>query len=846
MERIVSAGAVGCVNASGHAFAGYYADELTDEIVKACRVAALDFQWANSLPAFVGLCRELKRVNPRIKIIAGGISAALLSRELFSLAPLDRIVYGSAEVPFKTVVQDLLSGRGDAQNMQGVLTPANPSLAQSSPRETELPPDLDTHTLDWFPGLRRKVADMHRAAAADPDLHDNHFPFVLTVRGCERRCAGCYGSYKQAFYPRPPAVRSAESILGAIQSIESHEEYHFVNFLGDFISRTPLERARAALPVRSHLMASYYFCETPSVAQVNILANAFPRVMAFLVLRAEAFHGHQSEQKTNWEKVRLLLREFRSFPDVRFLLCAFSRESILRADMLTKEFPGTVRVIDARDNLLEKPTPVFSEDDANATGNCSFLLHTARYQNSQCARRFLEPENENYISPHDLPSDGKPPRFWSGLDAPPFVVFPIDPEGALQPGTMAMLPPAACRAAGGAVRAGLAFHLNGPGLVFEIPASASNSLDCLSIAYEPYNETHDPYARRILKQPVMRLARAADIESPAPLKITVHRLSGQWVIRASQGGAALFEFRSRALFHTHDLPPVSPDFRARLQQDCAHQTRDPALVENFSALVRLRDFLGPDTTTLDWDRARRAADFLKGSGARQALLHCGGVQDFDSIDKSLGCIRGRGMQTGIVATRPYFESEECAAKYAAHEPQRTAIVFGREAFRIIGSETKPVFLESRTAELRNLRHFIKSEIVILIPLENWIFNDLRAIYDQLLDCEIPLTVILFLPRGAASGADALARSGHAVDAMLAARVPFRPSGHAPLGTLFIPPCVFSKHAQFDASTGMVDFQLSGMTLIPSLPAGLCYWGRCIQCPHITKCPGVFEDYTHSL
>ena len=85
-EMDIPAGAVGAINSSCLAFKGYYSWEINDSMLERARIAVMDLHWFHSLPGFMTLALELKARRPRIMIIAGGITAGLMSRYVFANA----------------------------------------------------------------------------------------------------------------------------------------------------------------------------------------------------------------------------------------------------------------------------------------------------------------------------------------------------------------------------------------------------------------------------------------------------------------------------------------------------------------------------------------------------------------------------------------------------------------------------------------------------------------------------------------------------------------------------------------------------------------------------------------
>ena len=312
MERVISAWAVGNINASGMDFLGLYSHEVSESHIEKCKIAVLDYQWFHSMPGLIAVSKGIKRANPQTKIIVGGISAGLLNRFLFENAPIDYILIGSSENSFKTLVSDIARSK-PYEAIPGVLTRDGARSALPEPSQPPAIDALDTAKIDWFPTLHEYTLAKHEYVASNRHLYyDNEFPFIAVNRGCVKTCDFCYGTYGEVFYPGMSDIRSAESIRSAIGQIERNFAYCFVNFIGDFITSADYETVRRSLPGKSRLFCSCYFCKIPEPEKFGLLLSTFEFTSATFVLMEEDYQPGTKRMKENISMLRALLDNLES------------------------------------------------------------------------------------------------------------------------------------------------------------------------------------------------------------------------------------------------------------------------------------------------------------------------------------------------------------------------------------------------------------------------------------------------------------------------------------------------------------------------------------------------------
>ncbi len=262
-DLVVPAGVLACLNAIPGPKLGRYAFEVADdEIARAC-VVTIDVHWALALTGFEHLVAHVRAVAPRVPIVVGGITAALLADELLASYPVDFVFRGDAETSFTALIAALRAGQqpGPLPNVHQRGAPTPPPRRMSS----EDFDASDSVRLDWFPTLA-KVTDLDAVA----------FPTGRTIigaRGCPLRCPTCYGShastYGGGYLWRSPErtaelLRDAEraggrnvrlilskptprQLSGLIAALGATGPYRFGSAVGLFLCRAPSDDELAAL-----------------------------------------------------------------------------------------------------------------------------------------------------------------------------------------------------------------------------------------------------------------------------------------------------------------------------------------------------------------------------------------------------------------------------------------------------------------------------------------------------------------------------------------------------------------------------------------------------------------------
>ncbi|MDF2548435.1 MAG: hypothetical protein K0R93_3333 [Anaerosolibacter sp.] len=124
------------------------------------------------------IAKNLKKVNPKVKIILGGPEVSFDARELLDKSPfIDYIVIGEGEATFKELLDYLVKFQGDLESIQSIAFRVNGVAIETN--ERGLIKELDTIPSPFGDGLVG---------------YDNRIIYYESSRGCPHNCRYCLSS----------------------------------------------------------------------------------------------------------------------------------------------------------------------------------------------------------------------------------------------------------------------------------------------------------------------------------------------------------------------------------------------------------------------------------------------------------------------------------------------------------------------------------------------------------------------------------------------------------------------------------------------------------------------------
>jgi hypothetical protein len=248
-------------------------DRTEDEIVRSLRqllgrtrpaIVGISLKWYLHVHRAVVMARAIRRIDPKIRIVLGGNTAALWWRELLTHEVFDDVVMGDGEVPFLALCQ------GD---------PHAPNRA---------------HRDDA--GRPVKVPFGYVQTEASGDVHYSHFDelflseldvsgfsgWVAPGKGCDQSCVYCGGrraAQRLSFGRTMPFLRPAESVAKDHREIHSRVWQYRYDFPGG--STEYLCGVWPSLDLRGK-STTYFLWGVPARGLVKALAQTFERVALIL------------------------------------------------------------------------------------------------------------------------------------------------------------------------------------------------------------------------------------------------------------------------------------------------------------------------------------------------------------------------------------------------------------------------------------------------------------------------------------------------------------------------------------------------------------------------------------
>lgn len=170
---------------------------------------------------------EIKKINPKIITILGGVHASALPKETMEdIEDLDYLVFGEGE---KTAVElvDYIRDKRNLSKVAGILFRKGNKIIKNNPRE--LIKDLNTIL---FPSKDILPLKLYEKRHVSRGFSREHLKIMelMTSRGCPNKCIFCAGHIN---YGNTIRFRSYDNIISEIkQSIEKYGITH-ISFLDD-------------------------------------------------------------------------------------------------------------------------------------------------------------------------------------------------------------------------------------------------------------------------------------------------------------------------------------------------------------------------------------------------------------------------------------------------------------------------------------------------------------------------------------------------------------------------------------------------------------------------------------
>jgi anaerobic magnesium-protoporphyrin IX monomethyl ester cyclase len=187
----------------------------------------------------------LKAELPHVALVAGGPQCREWDRRILDESPCDIVVRGEGELAFSEILEVLLHGRGELDDVEGITWRAASLLRRNA--------DAKPIDLDLFPIPERSVNPARSIG--------NGTETIVTARGCPFRCTFCYEGRPEALY----RARSIDNVLREFEHLILERHARYVIVLDDVFTLNPkrvIEVARGLEEIRSRSALDFvWFCE---------------------------------------------------------------------------------------------------------------------------------------------------------------------------------------------------------------------------------------------------------------------------------------------------------------------------------------------------------------------------------------------------------------------------------------------------------------------------------------------------------------------------------------------------------------------------------------------------------
>lgn len=258
-------------------------DETEEEVTRSLealvarvrpKLVGISLKWFHHVHRALWVARALRKLDPSIRIVVGGNTAAYWWRELHAFDCIDHVVLGDGEKPLLALCQ------GDPE-----------------------PPNCVTRNADGTP--RRLPLKYVQGATNSEDIYYSHFEdlflsqqdlhafsgWVAPGKGCGENClycGGARGNQKAAFGRAKPFLRSEESVRRDHQEIAPRTWQMRYDFSGS--SAEFLQSTWAGVDLSRHC-CTYFLWGVARMELIDALASTFERV--YMVLDIGCFSEQQ-------------------------------------------------------------------------------------------------------------------------------------------------------------------------------------------------------------------------------------------------------------------------------------------------------------------------------------------------------------------------------------------------------------------------------------------------------------------------------------------------------------------------------------------------------------------------
>ena len=285
IREIIPMSVPALVNYTGIKTLGRFYYEVTPAEIRHAKIILMDIHWYLSLPGAIKLAKKIRRINPQVIIVAGGITASVYAKQLTRLKTVDYVITGDAEEPLKQLVTNLLQNK-PVRHLSNLV-----HREFHNPRAfivtTEILDKLEYNNIDFFPTLKKRVLRYHKIAGKRPV---NTQPVILPFKGCGLYCTECLGAPKlqKLMFGRAFVAKSPQRIRQELETLSADPAYTYVNLYLDIVCLTDPEYWRQIFNQKYRLNIFYSFAALPTEDGLKAIAESF--IGGRLIFSLDKYH----------------------------------------------------------------------------------------------------------------------------------------------------------------------------------------------------------------------------------------------------------------------------------------------------------------------------------------------------------------------------------------------------------------------------------------------------------------------------------------------------------------------------------------------------------------------------
>lgn len=194
---------------------GIYSSNLNRETVRAFDTFIVELNWFTELYEFSLIVHAIKSLNPRARILFGGLFASIMPETIFRHYDVDFFIQGDNELPMQLFLDDCPPL--EIPNFVG-------RNFQSRKRYIFTSKDFETleYNIDWFPEYLKRRSE----PSATESVIRYALPMIITTKsgcsciheGCDY-CMGAQVDVIRKIYGRPPLVMTDLNLKNAIAQV---------------------------------------------------------------------------------------------------------------------------------------------------------------------------------------------------------------------------------------------------------------------------------------------------------------------------------------------------------------------------------------------------------------------------------------------------------------------------------------------------------------------------------------------------------------------------------------------------------------------------------------------------